>query len=95
MVITILLVRFCDQMVLYFSFNDQIFLHYLLICVLNVAPWYFTKALTHVVAHLRNRDHRVYVYIEDIFGSPQPSYAPHETSADVLCIKNEIESLSQ
>jgi hypothetical protein len=38
-------------------------------CGLSVAPWFFTKAMRSVVAHLRCRGHRVYSYLDDFFGA--------------------------
>lgn len=41
-------------------------------CGLSVAPWFFTKAMSPVVAFLRKLGHRVFAYMDDFFGATKP-----------------------
>lgn len=44
-------------------------------CGPSVAPWFFTKAMDPVVAFLRRLSHRVFAYIDDLFGTASPRCA--------------------
>lgn len=60
-----------------FTVNGQVFVPLCLNCGLSAAPWFFTKAISPVVAHLRSLGHRVFAYLDDFFGSPRPISPTH------------------
>ena len=65
--------RRCDQELLAFRIWQQVYIPQCLNCGLSVAPWYFTKILKPVIAHLRARGHRIYSYLDDFFGAARSS----------------------
>jgi hypothetical protein len=59
-----------------------------------VAPWFFTKVMRPVVAHLRSLGHRIYSYIDDFFGAAVTANEEvPATEADTLLAGWDIESL--
>jgi ribonuclease HI len=61
--------RDADQLLLAFRVGGRTYIPACLNCGLSVAPWFFTKAMRPVVAHLRSRGHRIYSYLDDFFGA--------------------------
>ncbi len=75
-----------DRLRLAFVVGSCVYIPLCLNCGLKVAPWFFTKAMRPVVAHLRQRGHRVFSYLDDFFGAARPSprsgvAGPTETTA--------------
>ncbi|CDF35367.1 transposon Ty3-I Gag-Pol polyprotein-like [Chondrus crispus] len=65
-------VRKVDKMRLAFYVGSRIYVPLCLNCGLAVAPWFFTKAMSPVVAWLRRLGHRVFAYLDDFFGAAKP-----------------------
>jgi hypothetical protein len=61
--------RSADQLYLAFRVGGVTYIPACLNCGLSVAPWFFTKAMRPVVAHLRSKGHRIYSYLDDFFGA--------------------------
>jgi hypothetical protein len=56
-----------DQLYLAFRVGGVTYIPNCLNCGLSVAPWFFTKAMRPVVAHLWSQGHRVNSYLVDLF----------------------------
>lgn len=86
-------IRACDRELLAFKVEGAVYLPLFLNCGLSVAPWFFTKAMKPVVAHLREKGHRVFSYLDDFFGSARGS-GPHAASAaDTRSLGEEVIAL--
>jgi Reverse transcriptase (RNA-dependent DNA polymerase) len=63
-------------------------------CGLPVAPWFFTKAMRPLVEHLLSRGHRVYSYLDDLFGAAASAREEESTSqADTQNTGRDISAL--
>ena len=75
-----LCIQGCDREGLAFKVEGVLYLPLCLNCGMSVAPWFFTKAMKPVVAHLREKGHRVISFLDDFFGAARNS-GPHGVSA--------------
>ena len=57
-----------DQIRLAFMADGEVYIPLALNCGLKVAPWFFTCLLRPVVQHLRGLGHKVFAYLDDLFG---------------------------
>jgi Reverse transcriptase (RNA-dependent DNA polymerase) len=71
--------RIEDQLYLALRVGETTYIPASLNCGLSVAPWFFTKAMRPVVAHLRSKGHRVYSYLDDFFGAARTDDASAST----------------
>ena len=73
--------------------RPQVYLPLCLNCGLSVAPWFFTKAMRPVAAHLRGQGHRIFSYLDDFFGALRSSILGLSTVADTVKFGQEMKTL--
>ena len=88
-------IRRCDRKRLAIQVEGVVYLPLRLNCGLAVALWFVTKDMQPVVALLRARGHRVFAYLDDLFGAACSSSWQGESTGDKEPLKEEIQELSR
>ena len=86
-------IRGCDRERLTFKVGSVVYLPICLNCGLSVAPWFLIKAMKPVVAHLREKGHRVFSYLDDFFCAASSSSTHGASAADRRVLGDEIIAL--